>query len=96
MIHCTTKGKMNTHTEAKHTPGPWKIEETNTNGAFIDIVSDNGWLVAEIEPNNPEVEANAQVIAQVPAMIEALEYYSRGPWDDGAFAKAVLKTISAQ
>lgn len=85
-----------TEQKPKHTPGTWKIEETNTNGAFTDIVSDNGWLVAEIEPNNPEAEANAKAIAQVPAMIEALEYYSRGPWDNGALAKAILKAIIEQ
>lgn len=63
---------------ARHTPGPWFIEETpeSDSGSFL-IISDGApeWIVAETArgiPGNPD-EANARLIAAAPDLLAALK-----------------------
>ena len=55
-----------------HTPGPWKREYD----AEADIVSgerDSGCTIATVWPDNSEYEANANLIAAAPDLLEAIE-----------------------
>ena len=71
--------------EAKHTPGPWHLEEMgyNSSSYYIRGSSDSGdrltigkGAVAHIPRStvNP-MEANARLIAAAPEMLEALKWY---------------------
>src|ERR1043166_1324251 len=47
----------------KHTPGPWKAAEM---GVIADTITSHGnfYVCSLIEPDNPEDQANAQLIAK--------------------------------
>ena len=51
---------------SKHTPGPWKVEHGGVNSFDVWL---EGWKVPKLTEN----EANAQLIAAAPDMLEALE-----------------------
>ncbi len=73
---------------SKHTPGPWRLDETFVDGQWgnpshwvCEIVGpDNSRIVADIpeyrtyEEDAAELEANARLIAAAPELLEALEY----------------------
>lgn len=58
---------------AKYTPGPWHV---GVRQAGAPIYDSHGWQVAEASPfdvkANAECKANARLIAEAPAMVEAL------------------------
>lgn len=55
----------------KHTPGPWLIENTKTGGTWINT-SFAGFSICHLI-GQPEIKANAALIAAAPEMLEALE-----------------------
>ena len=64
---------------AKHTPGPWKMRETYSNG------EPNGCVIEPMRyelttSNNDENYANARLIAAAPEMLEALRAFTAS-WD---------------
>jgi hypothetical protein len=71
---------MNTKTETKHTPGPWRVSEGMTPDTLL--VRDDEHGIAQVwaayKPDGPlEVgtkEANARLIAAAPELLEALRY----------------------
>lgn len=59
--------------ERKHTPGPWMVE-----GRTVYALNDDGYnrfsaLVQDAHTPGDELEANAQLIAAAPELLEALE-----------------------
>lgn len=54
---------------AKHTPGPWKVERGNQ----AIYVSAEGGAVARVFPSDLSDDGNAQLIAAAPELLEALE-----------------------
>lgn len=82
---------MNAHT---HTPGPWKAigDEIVDHG---NGVCDLGHVLASVRMHNGEQEANARLIAEAPAMLEALRDAIRGLDTDGqSSACASLNTTA--
>ena len=65
---------------SKHTPGPWVVDEANTNlvARLVDGVYE---YVCAVEPssfstreyNNEQEEADARLIAAAPELLEALQ-----------------------
>lgn len=66
-----------TKAQAGHTPGPWKIATERNGRAFSAIRGADGGVVAtcgfRVSVESDEDDANARLIAQAPAMLEALE-----------------------
>lgn len=65
--------------ESKHTPGPWRISRTSGMEIFINHDDDQpnrvpGYFaeVRRFTSDNEQVEANAQLIAAAPDLLEAL------------------------
>ncbi len=67
---------MNTKT-VSHTPGPWRVEDAGPNSGNVirfEIQSDAGDICDIEDPaidGNPNAEANAQLIAAAPELLEA-------------------------
>jgi hypothetical protein len=71
-------------TKAQHTPGPWEIEdepfEPTHAAETYTAIGGKGWgahtlVVTRMDgkdKNSPEGEANARLIAEAPAMLDAL------------------------
>lgn len=68
-------------TEIKHTPGPWRVEPRqagDSNDIAFNIETDD-WFIAGIyfeegtDINDPDIKANANLIAAAPEMYEILE-----------------------
>jgi hypothetical protein len=57
--------------EAKWTPGPWRIQRTGSHNPLIDT---DAVTVAEVldDPDHPEQEANARLNAAAPCLLTAL------------------------
>ena len=81
--------------ESKHTPGPWRVGVTSDAGE-VDVIAEGGWFVAVAcdSAGDGDTEANANLIAAAPDMLEALEKLvsrideTRGPTADTALAAA--------
>jgi hypothetical protein len=59
--------------KTKHTPGPWDVHETSV-GLEIHPISDiNGLIVIADVQGTQQNRANANLIAQAPAMAELLK-----------------------
>lgn len=66
-------------TEARHTPGPWKVCRNGNGDLCIGTNEDDPWFIAEMclgaqgedVPVDP-AEANARLIAAAPALLDAL------------------------
>lgn len=67
---------------SEHTPGPWRHDKARSMGGAPVVTGDTCWLgnvrvVAKVIYHNgsedPEVEANAALIAAAPDLLEALE-----------------------
>jgi len=64
-----------------HTPGPWLLQETTVYALNEERIPvnrftasiDSGWRNAESRISRNEVEANAQLIAAAPELLDALE-----------------------
>lgn len=77
--------------EAKHTPGPWRVYGAQ-NGNYRIVYNESGNWLAEVfddgEPIPGRVEADALLIAAAPEMLDALRQIVRwhgrrgGPSDD--------------
>lgn len=57
--------------KTKHTPGPWKITESQADGSPL-VVSDED-DVCRVDDINPCGEANANLIAAAPELLYALK-----------------------
>lgn len=57
--------------QAKFTPGPWRVNYSH----FSQVLASNGALIAKCERLNSltTLQANAQLIAAAPELLEALE-----------------------
>ena len=58
--------------KTKHTPGPWKINQTTLYRGEEMISDESGQFIAGIS-NRDESEANAKLIAAAPEMLDALK-----------------------
>lgn len=76
---------------AKHTPGPWLVQETtvyalnderNPANRFTASV-DSGWADEKRRISRQEVEANARLIAAAPELLEALSQAVESMQDSG-------------
>lgn len=56
-------------TEAKHTPGKWRVVSDALNQRDRWIESPQGWRVATLNPHLDASPANARLIAQAPALL---------------------------
>ncbi|AZO96164.1 hypothetical protein [Halocella sp. SP3-1] len=73
--------------KTKHTPGPWGIEESYTDGGnyFCTIVAKKNnctkelGQLADYEVSKQETKANAQLIAAVPELLEFAK--AMGEWE---------------
>ena len=69
-------------TETKHTRGPWKVNDKTLSGAYQVSNNKLGSLRICTVTNAPNDEANAQLIAATPdmlnAMKEAVKFMSSG------------------
>jgi hypothetical protein len=76
---------------SKHTPGPWKVEENYHWNRKVNVVPATGKDIAFVQNLN---EADARLIAQAPAMLEALkevldEIEKEHPTDDGWLSPSI-------
>lgn len=75
--------QMKTKKQANHTPAPWTIERIRLEGIEtfeIYGAEQNGscFLVAEtVGQSNPEIETNARLISEAPAMFALLKILRR-------------------
>lgn len=66
-------------TQAKHTPGPWIIEDITDDGQSVISAASKNWIdfarvwVVTDESTDKEGEANARLIAAAPELLEALK-----------------------
>lgn len=60
----------------KHTPGPWAVEEPAARGAWIKGATGE-WTALACGDNDQSAAANARLIVQAPAMLEALRDANR-------------------
>lgn len=58
--------------ETKHTPGPWKVYQNcqPLHPTAFSIKNDKGLLVAYLNIGMSDVEANAELIAKAPELLE--------------------------
>lgn len=80
------------------TPGPWQIKRLLLNPDEVVAVGDaDGWFVADCQTTARPVEeiaANARLIAQAPAMLDALvELWEAGEWVWNEADEATIFTI---
>lgn len=92
--------------EAKHTPGPWVLDESMHGDNFRAVSAPNHGELATVvwsmeeEPlgsnANAQCRANAHLIAAAPELLEALEFLlvAHGEQLDAAFAQA--RTVLAK
>jgi hypothetical protein len=71
--------------EAKHTPGPWRIQATSSPGTYLVVAGDDTMDKANGDSFSLQFkEANARLIAAAPDMLAVLKELvelSNG-WDD--------------
>jgi hypothetical protein len=66
--------------EAKHTPGPWRVGKGGPNGCPT-VGTEKGLMVAMVSHGNSHpTQANARLIAAAPDLLEALEW-ALDAWD---------------
>ncbi len=59
---------------AKHTPGPWSIKDHRLQGLRIHAAVENSPSgIAHVYSSEPDPRANARLIAESPALLEAAE-----------------------
>ncbi len=87
---------------SEHTPGPWKLESSETHGTNgekrFKICLESGGLIAETSAwwvDTLSAQANARLIASAPELLEALKGLANDPkvlalhpWIEGIIAKA--------
>ena len=93
-------------TEAKHTPGPWKIHRGKHNSCYLAIIDSipdqDGKVIANcichVAMTNDDRTANANAIAALPDLLAACEMVERwmlggqpGPFSD----QKILEIVSA-
>ncbi len=101
---------MTDRTPAQHTPGPWtiqtvldEVDQIERQVIHVPMPHSVGKHIAHIATwggsPDPEADANARLIAQAPAMLDALrdcvESLSRLPNVDGAYRVTVLSQARA-
>ena len=60
--------------KTKHTPGPWSEDKyVGVSNSPIVIVDKNGDVICDIDPDSPEYESNAKLIAAAPELLKAIE-----------------------
>lgn len=57
----------------KHTPGPWKTDFVDWSDGRVYYVDGDEDFCVELQITDPNKEANANLIATAPDMLEALE-----------------------
>ena len=100
-----------THTPAPHTPGPWtiqavldEVDQIERQVIHVPMPHSVGKHIAHIATwggsPDPESEANARLIAQAPAMLDALRamvdvYEQTGPMPSAiaSAARAILRVV---
>jgi hypothetical protein len=85
----------------KHTPGPWELNDNFFNGITV-IEQDDHQIIARVVPlyhkyrtveeAEPELEANAHLIAASPTMYD---YIKRRADDGDAEAQRIVEAIDA-
>ena len=61
-------------TKPSHTPGPWRVSEDLGTCDGIEIYAGiNEYLISNVNPNRPQFEANARLIAAAPELLAACE-----------------------
>ena len=65
---------------SKHTPGKWKLEIEKYEGEYCEeeldyvfVVGENGNVIAEVYPSQPEQKSNARLMRTAPDLLEALQ-----------------------
>ena len=79
---------------AKHTPGPWSIGEHQkiiSTGWSIRIPSDGSAIAYVLGERNPELQANARLIAAAPDLLAALKELLHMPEFDGTPEASLLR-----
>ena len=71
-----TKQRQNIMTNSKHTPGEWTVHKFGPEGNKQTRIHSNNVTIAKIIQID-ESEANAQLIAAAPALLEALQLYMK-------------------
>jgi|SRR3984893_10094431 len=67
--------------QAQHTPGPWHVSPDQANhGESLCVQTDDGFIVVRVPSVHPHDNANAQIIAAAPDMLEVLESVA-ARWD---------------
>ena len=85
-------GMMETETRVKHTPKPWYVVEKEYFGFSIRANTETGSeIIAETGGFNSE--ANTQLIAAAPELLEALKKTIGHLTDDCPIKKSAIKTI---
>lgn len=86
---------MNETKQAQHTPGPWVTLERYTNRQAVPVGRRRDSMTHDIfaEAHGHNCEANAQLIAQAPAMIEALQRCKAVAEDSSLSPSAQLELI---
>ena len=84
----------------KHTPGPWKLRRQAVGGfgfyiETVDQSHDNTYIgdVGGGLQTQPEIEANAKIIAAAPDMLKALIEIEGEVFDDDANVKILFDII---
>jgi hypothetical protein len=61
-------------TDAKHTPGPWRLlEDTHNRCTRLEVLGRNGDLIAEVNYARRVGPANAELIASAPTLLAEVE-----------------------
>jgi len=79
---------------SKHTPGPWSIGEHQkiiSTGWSIRIPSDGSAIAYVLGERNPELQANARLIAAAPDLLAALQELLHMPEFDGTPECSLLR-----
>jgi hypothetical protein len=102
-----TEGRIKpmTTTNAKHTPGPWQYDNTRKHYTERDVIRRNGLIVCLLPSRgsmmpDAERDSNARLIAEAPAMAEALrDLLECAKWGnpfDFDKARAILARIDGE
>ena len=83
---------------SKHTPGPWQVGARKKHRVCIDSPAGNWWDFARVVVSvsghyNAEGEANAQLIAAAPDLLEALSK-TRAQWINSVNADECLAALA--
>ena len=83
----------------KHTPGPWKLYAVGDSPLLCPATAEGESLLTIVDEDDVRFaavhsEADASLIAQAPAMLEALRYIAK-QWPDSAAAKTARAAIRA-